>query len=177
MKAALITGAAALFVLAGAAQAQTAPPPPRAVWGVASYGQPVYGRPYGYPPGYAGPGTPLSELEPPAYVRTGENADGYAHYGYGGYPSAYRYDGYGQGYGYARYREGSSYGRYGSGYRRQGSYRSGYSRERVYQGYRDEWGYQDDRPPTAQGYGRRSYRHRGDHYDGCGCPDVYLYDR
>lgn len=163
MKAQAIIGTAVLFMLAGAAQAQTAPPPPRAVWGVASYGQPVYGRPYGYAPGYAGPGTPLSELETPAYVRTGENADGYGHYGYGGYPSAYRYDGYGQGYGYARYRE---------------SYRGdGYRRERVRQGYRDEWGYQDDRPHTARGYGHDGYRHRGDHYDGCGCPDVYLYDR
>lgn len=165
MRATAIIGAAALCLMAGAAQAQTAPPPSRAVWGVTAYGQPVYGRPYGYPPGYAGPGTPLSEIETQAYVRTGENADGYAHYGYGGYPSAYRYDGHGQGYGYSRYREG--YGYRGDGYRR----------ERVRQGYRDAWGYQDDRPRTARGYGRDGYSHRGDHYDGCGCPDVYLYDR
>lgn len=162
-RASVIIGAAALFALAGAAQAQTAPPPARAVWGVAAYGQPVYGRPYGYPPGYAGPGAPLSELETRPYVRTGQNADGYAHYGYGGYPSAYRYDGYGQGYGYSRYRE--DYGHRGDGYRR----------ERARQGYRDTWGYNDDRPATARGYGRDG--HRGGHYDGCGCPDVYLYDR
>lgn len=152
---AFITAGAALFLLAGAAQAQTAPPPARAVWGVAAYGQPVYGRPYGYPPGYAGPGTPLSETETEAYVRTGENADGYSHYGYGGYG----------GYGYSRYREG--YGYRGDGYRRA----------RVRQGYRDEWGYQDDRPHTARGHGRDGSRHRGGHSDGCGCPDVYLYDR
>ena len=173
MRATAIIGAAALLMLAaGAAQAQTAPPPSRAVWGVAAYGQPVYGRPYGYPPGYAGPGTPLSEIETQAYVRTGENADGYAHYGYGGYPSAWRYDGYGQGYGYSRYREDYAYRDRDRGHRYGGQ-----RRERVRQGYRDEWGYQDDRPPTARGYGRDGYRHRGDHYDGCGCPDVYLYDR
>lgn len=162
---AFITAGAALFLLAGAAQAQTAPPPARAVWGVAAYGQPVYGRPYGYPPGYAGPGTPLSETETEAYVRTGENADGYSHYGYGGYPSAYRHDGHGQAYGYSRYREG--YGYRGDGYRRA----------RVRQGYRDEGGYQDDRPHTARGHGRDGSRHGSGHSDGCGCPDVYLYDR
>lgn len=76
----------------------------------------------------------------------------------------YRY-GYGHGYGYGAYGHGNGV----SGY----SYRG----HGVRQGYRDEWGYQDDRPHTARGYGRDSARHRGDHHDGCGCPDVYLYDR
>lgn len=96
--------------------------------------------------------------------------------GYGqpyGRPPEYNYGRpgriYNYGYGYSR---NYGYGHYGHGY--------GYSdhRPRVRQGYRDEWGYQDDRPHTAPGYGRGDgRRHRGDHYDGCGCPDVYLYDR
>ena len=43
-------------------------------------------------------------------------------------------------------------------------------------GYRDWWGYNDDRPPSAwRGRSDRSYRYRDDR--GCGCADVYFYDR
>jgi hypothetical protein len=66
------------------------------------------------------------------------------------------------------------YSRSSGGHRHGGD--SGVYRPPVRQGYRDTWGYNDDRPHTARGHGRDS-RHRDGHYDGCGCPDVYLYDR
>lgn len=91
--------------------------------------------------------------------------DGYG-YGYGYGQSSYSY-GYSQSYGYQAYSYRPSYG-YGA-----------YYRPPVRQGYRDEWGYQDDRPPTARGYGRDDrYRRDGYRRHDCDCGgDVYLYDR
>ena len=178
MKATIIlAGALAALAMAGTAAAQT--------YGQPSYGppRPVYGGGYGH--GFAGPGTPLSELETQAYVRTGANADGYAHYGYGGFPSAYDYgrrDHGRQNYGHSDYRRRDhGYGRSGyghSGHDRGGRYgyaEGGHRGDDRRQGYRDEWGYNDDRPASARGYGSdRRYR---DSYRDCGCQDVYLYDR
>lgn len=159
-----LAAAAALattLMLAGAASAQT-------------YGQPIYLNAYGRPVG----GTPLSEVETRSYVGTGRWADGYSDRpqvyvpapGYGrpyvSYGSDYRSYGYDDGY------------RYGRG----GGYRYGY---RDYdppsrRGYRDWWGYDDDRPPSAwRGRSDRSYRYRDEYRGdrGCGCADVYFYDR
>ena len=126
-----IMGAAALCLMAGAAQAQSDRPAVPEAWGsVGSYGQPHR------------------------------------------YPLTYNYGQPGRTYDYG-------YNRHYSDYRHGGGYRYGGYRPRVRQGYRDDWGYQDDRPHTAPGYGRGDghRRHGGDHHDGCGCPDVYLYDR
>lgn len=157
--------AAVLFAavaLAGAASAQT-------------WGQPVYLNAYGRPVG----GSPLSEVETRSYVETGRWADGYSDRprvyvpapGYGR-----PYVSYGSGHRHPDYR---GYG-YGDGYR------SGYGGNDRYGnrhydppprlGYRDEWRYQDDRPPSAwRGRSDRSHRHRDGR--GCGCADVYFYDR
>lgn len=155
--------ALATLALAGAAPAQT-------------YGQPIYLNAYGRPVG----GTPLSEVETRSYVETGRWADGYSDRpqvyvpapGYGrpyvSYGSGYRQPDY-RSYGYGG---GDRYG-YGDGYR--------YSYSRRYEapprpGYRDWQGYDDDRPPsTSRGRSDRSYRYRDDR--GCGCADVYFYDR
>ena len=134
-----IMGAAALCLLAGAAEAQSGRPPAPEAWGtVGSYGQ-AWRRP------------PVYE-----YGQPGRTYD----YGYrqSGHDRGHRYSGHGHG-----------------GYGHGGYWHGGY-RAPVRQGYRDTWGYNDDRPPTARGHGR-DYRHRDGHYDGCGCPDVYLYDR
>jgi hypothetical protein len=111
-------------------------------------------------------GGSLSELNGRAYAQTGAAATGYSAYGY-----SQGYGGYGYGhdrggrYGYSRYRQ---------------DYRPGWSHGRrasAYQGYRDEYGYNDDRHPTRwrSGYGQGRYDDRPGH--GCGCADVYLYDR
>lgn len=96
----------------------------------------------------------------PSPGRRDYGRDGYG-YGYG------QYYGYSQSYSYQAYSYRPSYG-YGAYYRRP-----------VRQGYRDEWGYNDDRPPTARGYGRDDgYRRDGSRYRDCDCGgDVYLYDR
>lgn len=149
--------ALAALMIAGAASAQT-------------YGQPIYLNAYGRPVG----GTPLSEVETRSYVETGRWADGYSDRpqvyvpapGYGR-----PYVSYGSGYrqpGYRSYGHGGGY-RYGYGHdgrRYDPPYRSG---------YRDEWGYQDDRPPVWRGRSDRTWRYRDDR--GCGCADVYFYDR
>jgi hypothetical protein len=156
-----LAAAAALAALmfAGAASAQT-------------YGQPVYLNAGGRPVG----GSPLSEVETRSYVETGRWADGYSDR-----PQVYvPAPGYGR-----------PYVSYGSGYRHPGyrsydaqryGYRYGYRYDsRRYDpaprpGYRDEWGYNDDRPRSSwRGRNDRSYRHRDDR--GCGCADVYFYDR
>ncbi|KQY89683.1 hypothetical protein [Brevundimonas sp. Root1423] len=153
--------ALATLMLAGAASAQT-------------YGQPVYLNAYGRPVG----GTPLSEVETRSYVETGRWADGYSDRpqvyvpapGYGR-----PYVSYGSGY---RYPTGDrSYG-YGGGHRyAYGDYR--YDSRRYdpppRPGYRDEWGYNDDRHPVWRGGSDGDVRYRRDR--GCGCADVYLYDR
>ncbi|KQW86468.1 hypothetical protein [Brevundimonas sp. Root1279] len=130
-----------------------------------TWGQPQYVTPSGRPVG----GTPLSEVETRSYVQTGDWADGYGPPVYVRVPApgqAYPGQAYpGRGYGY-----GHGYDRYGSGY----GYQSPRYAARPRQGYRDEWGYNDDRPPSAR-WARERSDHR--HYDGCGCPDVYLYDR
>lgn len=126
-----------------------------------TWGQPVYVTPSGRPVG----GTPLSEVETRAYVETGRWADGY------GPPVYVRVPAPGQAY------PGHAYGhdRYGYGHDRYGyGYRAPRYASRPSQGYRDEWGYNDDRPPSAR-WARERSDHR--HYDGCGCPDVYFYDR
>jgi hypothetical protein len=151
----------ATLVLAGTASAQT-------------YGQPVYLNAWGRPVG----GTSLSEVETRSYVETGRWADGYSDRpqvyvpapGYGR-----PYVSYGSGYRHPEYRSyrsegGYRYG-YGGGYRHDG--RRHHPPRRP--GYRDEWGYQDDRPPAWRGRNDRGYRYRDDH--GCGCADVYFYDR
>lgn len=140
----------ATLALAGAASAQT-------------YGQPIYLNAYGRPVG----GSPLSEVETRSYVETGRWADGYSDR-----PQVYiPAPGYGR-----------PYARYGSGYRSYGygdGYRYGHGSGRYdppsRPGYRDRWGYDDDRPPSAR-RGRVDWRgSRHDH--GCGCGDVYFYDR
>lgn len=139
----------AVLMLAGTASAQT-------------YGQPIYLNAWGRPVG----GTPLSEVETRSYVETGRWAHGYSDRpqvyvpapGYGGpyvsYGSDYRQPGY------------RAYG---------GGYRYGYRHDGRRPGYRDEWGYQDDRPPVWRGRSDRNHRYRDDR--GCGCADVYFYDR
>ncbi len=145
---AVAAGVAAL-ALSGAAQAQNFAP---------SWGQPVYLDAWGRPVG----GTPLSEVEPRAYVETGRWADGYHDRPRVYVPAAAPHYGYGHGHG--RYRH--------DGYRSHRTRGYGYREGRAWQGYRDEWGYQDDRHPSA----RRGWREGRDRYD-CGCGDVYLYDR
>lgn len=149
--------ALATLALAGTASAQT-------------YGQPVYLNAYGRPVG----GTPLSEVETRSYVETGRRADGYSDrprayvpapgYGrpYASYGSSYRQAGYG------------SYG-YGGGHRYGHRHDSRRYDPPSRPGYRDEWGYQDDRPPVWRGRSDQTYRYRDDR--GCGCADVYFYDR
>lgn len=139
----------ATLALAGAASAQT-------------YGQPIYLNAYGRPVG----GTPLSEVETRSYVETGRWADGYSDR-----PQVYvPAPGYGR-----------PYTRYGSGYRSYG-YGGGYQHGSGGRydppsrpGYRDAWGYNDDRPPSARR--GRSDRGRYEYDRGCGCADVYFYDR
>ena len=157
-----------LLTVAGAASAQ-------------NYGQPVYLNAYGRPVG----GSPLSEVETRTYVETGRWADGYADrprvvvpgqpYGHGGYEG-------GRAYGYDDHARGRAYGD-------PHAYRPPYaarSRSHIYrssryarldQGYRDEWRYNDDRPRTFRGWS--GYGSPGRRHDacGCGCGDVYLYDR
>lgn len=153
-----LAAAAALATLMfpGAASAQT-------------YGQPIYLNAYGRPVG----GTPLSEVETRPYVETGRWADGYSDR-----PQVYvTAPGYGRPY--ARYASGYRYPDYrASGY--GGGYGYGYGQRRYdapsRPGYRDQWGYNDDRPPSAsRGRSDRGERYRSDH--GCGCADVYFYDR
>jgi hypothetical protein len=158
--AALATLMIAAYAPAGGASAQT-------------YGQPIYLNAYGRPVG----GTPLSEVETRSYVETGRWADGYSDRpqvyvpapGYGrpyvSYGSGYRHEGY-RSYGYGRH----SYG-YGDRYRHDSRRYDPPPRS----GYRDEWGYQDDRPPVWRGRSDRSHGYRDDR--GCGCADVYFYDR
>lgn len=115
-----------------------------------TWGQPVYVGAWGHVVG----GTPLSEVETRSYVETGRWADGYSEQPYVYVPApAYGQRGYG-GYGYRSHHSNYGYG-----------HRSRHTGSRV--GYRDEWGYNDDRPPAY-----RAHRDRG-----CGCGDVYLYDR
>lgn len=144
--------ALAVLTLAGAASAQT-------------YGQPIYLNAYGRPVG----GTPLSEVETRSYVETGRWADGYSDR-----PQVYvPAPGYGRPY--ASYGRGYGYGYGGYGDRRDDRYGRRYDAP-PRPGYRDEWGYNDDRPPSAwRGRSQRSYRDRDDR--GCGCADVYFYDR
>lgn len=80
-------------------------------------------------------------------------------------PPVYEYGRPGRTYDYGHSRSHSHGGHGHGGYRAP-----------VRQGYRDTWGYNDDRPHTARNHGS-DYRHRDGHYNGCGCPDVYLYDR
>lgn len=129
--------------------------------GAQTWGQPVYVSPYGHVVG----GTPLSEVETRPYVETGRWADGYTDQAYVYVPAPV----YGRSYGYGARGYGHGYGYNGYGY----GERYGYSRRdaRSQGGYRDWWGYNDDRPPVS----RRGYVGRYDH--GCGCGDVYLYDR
>jgi hypothetical protein len=123
-----------------------------------TWGQPVYVTPSGRPVG----GTPLSEVETRAYVETGRWADGYGPSVHVRVPApGQAYSGYGYGHGYRPDRYGYAY-------------RAPRYATRTQQGYRDAWGYNDDRPPSAR-WARERSDHR--HYDGCGCPDVYLYDR
>ena len=145
--------AAALATLAGAGavSAQT-------------YGQPIYIDAYGRPVG----GTPLSEVETRSYVETGRWANGYSDRPQVYVPAP--------GYGRPWTRHGSGYRSYGYG---DGD-RYGYGRGRYdppsRPGYRDAWGYNDDRPPSAwRGRGDRDSRYGYDR--GCGCADVYFYDR
>lgn len=155
------------LLLAGAASAQT-------------YGQPIYLNAYGRPVG----GTPLSEIETRSYAGTGRWADGYSDRpqvyvpapGYGrpyvGYGDRYGRHHVEAGRGYSRYEQ-----RYGTGYGY--GYGGGRYDAPPRSGYHDRWGYDDDRPPSAW-RGRshrsdRSYRYRDDR--GCGCADVYFYDR
>ncbi len=186
-----MAAAIAALALAGAAQAQTYGQP-YSYRAPTTYGQPQYqgqyqgyGRNYGhvsgYSYGYAGVGTPLSEVETRSYVQTGRYADGYSHgspeqYGYG-----YRYGGYSPTHGYGHGYQGHSQSYYGD---RGGRY--GYSHDRRYRengsrpapGYRDEYGYNDDRPPSYSGSYRREDR-RHDGHDGyrCNCQsDVYYTD-
>ena len=148
--------ALSLFAIAGAASAQT-------------WGQPVYLNAYGHPVG----GTPLSEVETRSYVRTGRWADGYSDR-----PRVYiPAPGYGRPY--AAYAHGYGYGRgHNAGWYDHGQVRHGYGHDHdrpARAGYRDEWGYNDDRPPSP---GRRWDASPSRRYDrGCGCGDVYLYDR
>lgn len=130
-----------------------------------TWGQPVYVTPSGRPVG----GTPLSEVDTRAYVETGRWADGYGPPVYVRVPApGQAYPGPAWGYGYDRYAYGQGYGpSYGYGYR------APRATSRPHQGYRDEWGYNDDRPPSARWARDRPHSR----YEGCGCPDVYLYDR
>lgn len=148
-----------LFAAAGGLCLLAALPAPAAAQ---TWGQPIYVTPSGRPVG----GTPLSEVETRSYVETGRWADGYGPPVYVRVPAPGQASP-GQGYGYGH---GHGYGRYGSGY----GYRAPRYAPRSNQGYRDEWGYNDDRPPSARWARERSDRR---HYDGCGCPDAYLYDR
>ncbi|WP_332676781.1 hypothetical protein [Brevundimonas sp.] len=154
--------ALATLMLAGAASAQT-------------YGQPIYLNAYGRPLG----GTPLSEVETRSYVETGRWADGYSDR-----PRVYvPAPGYGRPY--VSY--GSDHRRHGDrAYGYEGGYRYGYGDRYRYDsrrydppprpGYRDAWGYDDDRPPSSwRGRSDRGGRYRQDR--GCGCADVYFYDR
>lgn len=166
--------ALATVALAGAASAQT-------------YGQPIYLNAYGRPVG----GTPLSEVETRSYVGTGRGADGYSDRSLVYVPAP----GYGRPYVTYGDRHGRRHGEGGRGYSRYGQQYHAYGHGRGYgdvygyggggyearprSGYRDWWGYDDDRPPSAwrgrSDYTYRSYRYRDDR--GCGCPDVYFYDR
>jgi hypothetical protein len=121
-----------------------------------TWGQPTYVTPSGRPVG----GTPLSEVETRAYAETGRWAAGY------GPPVRVWVPAPGQAhpgpaYGY-RYDDGHSY-----------AYRTPRRAPRPHPGYRDAWGYDDDRPPSARWAANRPHHRR----EGCGCQDVYLYDR
>ena len=163
-----LAAAAALAVLslAGAASAQT-------------WGQPIYVGPYGRVVG----GTPLSEVETRSYVSTGRWADGYADQAWVYVPAPVYGERYGRDYGddrgYGRY-DRYGYGRRGYGDGHGHAYGRGSHEPRPRPGYRDVWGYNDDRPPSARRWSRERRADRGydrDYDRGCGCADVYLYDR
>ncbi|WP_339914638.1 hypothetical protein [uncultured Brevundimonas sp.] len=125
------------------------------------------------PYGHIWSGSPRSEVNTRAYVRTGHAADGYS---FRYYPSSrdHRY--------HVRplWRSGPETrawrdrgGRYGY----SAAYGHNRSGARPAPGYRDRWGYDDDRPPVGRSGRGDRHRARHDGWHACGCADVYLYDR
>lgn len=138
-------GSAAAQAWAGSGR-YVPPPPPVEAWGGPAWGQPYGAGNWGHVTGYSYGYSGVGY--PYAPVET-----------YGGHPTyggAWPYD----------WRRQDRGGRYGYSVRHDDERR---------RGYRDRWGYNDDRPPTARGYGYGDSR-EARRYD-CDCRDVYLYDR